>query len=83
MKIEVNLFKNMIKHDFEMENTFGITNIYEGFKIDYSKGRRVYLVAMNGGIPYTSFYKNMSFENGKTFIKFNKKKVKIGTYKEV
>lgn len=38
---------------------------------------------MNGGISYTRFYKNMSFEDEKVIVKFNKDKMEIGTYKEI
>ena len=83
MKIELSLNRNIVPYVFEMKNDFGYTNVYEGFKIDYTKEKRVYLVAMNGGIPYTRFYKNMNFEDGKVIVKFNKDKMEIGTYKEV
>lgn len=83
MKVEIEFLKRVFKYDFEMINSFGFKNVYEGFKIDYSKGRRVYLVATNSGIPYTSFYKNMNFNNGKVTVKFNKDEIVIGTYKEV
>lgn len=83
MQIEIELIKSVIPYKFERENDFGFTNDYTGFKVDYTKNTRVYLVAYNHVIRMQSFYKQMIFEDGKVIVKFGKDKVTIGSYKEV
>jgi len=82
-KIKIYLKRKPIKFHFEAENDFGFTNIYDSFKVDYTSGKHVYLIAINNNISQMTFYKNMFFNGGKILIKFNSKEVEIGTYEVI
>lgn len=80
--IMLDLNKNKINYTFKRENDFGFTSVYDGFKINRTKGKRVYLFAMKNNIKHNTFFKNMRFEDGDVVISFGKDKIKIGEYTE-
>lgn len=79
--ITLDLDMNMIHYKFEKENDFGFMKTYDGFIINRTSGKRVYMQTVKDGILQNSFFKTMKFENGNVFINFGKDKIKIGSYK--
>jgi len=84
MAIKLDLNMNVIKYEFKAESDFGFKRHCEGFRVQYTSGKRVYITAISEGMNFTTLQKNMRFEdNGNVELSFGKDSVKIGEYATV
>ena len=81
MTITLDLNLENIAHNYEMESDFGYKRNCEAFRVQYTRGKRVYLTAISNGLNASTFYKTMKFEdNGDVTIGLGKERIKIGEY---
>ncbi|MCF8568008.1 hypothetical protein LLE49_25110 [Alicyclobacillus tolerans] len=78
--IQVSLDPSVIACKATYKDDWGFERSMDGFKVDYSRGKRVYLVTIKDGIRLSTIAKTMQFANGNVLVKFGSKPVKIGTY---
>ena len=78
MSINININSWIIEHTGTHEGY-----AYDKLQIKESSGHRLYLTTIKNGMRMNTMIKIMKLEEGKVYLSFNKKKIEIGTYKEV